>query len=182
MRAFVALTPSAEASGHLEEFLAVRRHAADFRWSDDFHLTLAFFEQLPEHASDDLTDRLAEICARHRPWTARIAGGGAFPHPDRAKVLWAGLRADDPDRLERLSSSCRHAGSAVGANVDGRRFTPHLTIARMVRPRQVSSWVRLLDAYAGPEFEVGSVSLFASHLGEGRGRRPRYEELARLSF
>lgn len=182
MRAFVALSPSAEASAHLEQFLAVRRDAAAFRWSDDFHVTLAFCDGLPERAVDDLIGRLAEICGRHRSWTGRIAGGGAFPHADRAKVLWAGLRTDDPARLQRLSSSCRHAGSAVGAAVDGRRFTPHLTVARMGRPQQVTPWVRLLEGYAGPEFEVGSLSLIASHLGEGRGRRPRYEELAELAF
>jgi 2'-5' RNA ligase len=39
----------------------------------------------------------------------------------------------------------------------------------------VSSWVRLLDAYEGPEWTTTTVSLIASHLGQGPRNRPRYE-------
>jgi 2'-5' RNA ligase len=39
----------------------------------------------------------------------------------------------------------------------------------------VSSWVRLLDGYAGPPWTVEGFALIASHLGEGPRKRPRYE-------
>ena len=45
----------------------------------------------------------------------------------------------------------------------------------MKHPGEVSDWVRLLDAYAGPEWISDEYSLIASHLGEGPRRRPRYE-------
>jgi 2'-5' RNA ligase len=112
--------------------------------------------------------------------TVRIAGGGAFPHPDAAKVLWAGLRTTDHAELVRMSEGARRAASAAGVAPDGQRFRPHLTVARMGRPRQVTRWVQLLDAYEGPSWQAGEWSLVASHLGEGPGRRPRYEEAARF--
>ena len=182
MRVFTAIVPDEPAAEHLDAFLDVRRQAGAFRWSDEFHLTLSFHADLPEHAVDVFIDRLAQVAARHRPQQARIVGGGAFAHPDRAKVLWAGLRPDDPAALARLAASCRGAGSTVGAAADGTRFSPHLTVARTGRPQQVSDWVRLLDAYEGPAFTVDRVSLVASYLGEGQGRRPRYEVLAKLPF
>ena len=39
----------------------------------------------------------------------------------------------------------------------------------------MSSWVRLLDGYAGPPWTVEEFALIASHLGEGPRKRPRYE-------
>lgn len=180
MRAFTAVLPPPEAVEHLDDFLSIRRDAAAFRWSDEFHVTLAFFADVLDHTIDELTERLAGIASRHQPMEARIAGGGAFPHPDRAKVLWAGLEIADTESLKRLAASARAAGSAVGAPPDGTRFSPHLTVARMGRPQQVSNWVRLLDSYAGPEFTIDRISLVASYLGEGRRRRPRYETLADL--
>jgi RNA 2',3'-cyclic 3'-phosphodiesterase len=58
--------------------------------------------------------------------------------------------------------------------VDGQRFRPHLTVARTRFPHDATSWVRLLDAYAGPPFEVTEVELVESHLGEGPRGRPRH--------
>lgn len=177
-RMFVAVVPSEAAAEDLDEFLSVRRDAADFRWSpaEQWHLTLAFMADVPDRSRDDLVDRLATTAGRHRAFTARVAGGGAFPHPDRAKVLWAGVEGD----LEALSRGARSAANASGAVVDGQRFRPHLTLARLGRPANVSRWVRLLDAYAGPAWTVDELALVASYLGEGPRRRPRHEVVATL--
>ncbi len=69
----------------------------------------------------------------------------------------------------------------VKVAVDGQRFRPHLTLARLGRPQRVTRWVQLLDGYAGPAWQVTSWSLVASHLGEGPGRRPRHETVATLA-
>ncbi|GAA1477700.1 RNA 2',3'-cyclic phosphodiesterase [Nocardioides aestuarii] len=181
---FVAMVPPAEAVEDLDAFLDVRRAAAPFRWTqpDQLHVTLAFLAAVPDRSLDDLVERLAAAARRRTPVTARIAGGGAFPHPDAAKVVWAGLRTTGTDHAElvRMSDGARRAANASGIAPDGQRFRPHLTVARTGRPRQVTRWVQLLDGYEGPSWRVGEWSLVASHLGEGPARRPRYEEVARV--
>jgi 2'-5' RNA ligase len=89
-------------------------------------------------------------------------------------VLWAGLDGD----FDALYRGARAAASTAGAAVDGQRFRAHLTLARLARPANVSRWVRLLDAYAGPTWTVDEVALVASYLGEGPRRRPRHEVVA----
>ena len=59
--------------------------------------------------------------------------------------------------------------------MDGARFKPHVTVARLKHPQEASSWVRLLDAYRGPAWVVDEVRLIASFLGEGPRNRPRHE-------
>ena len=179
MRMFVALRPPDEAVEHLDEFLAVRRETATFRWTqaDQVHVTLAFLAEVPDHRLDDLVERLERAAHRRTPVPTRVAGGGAFPHPSKARVLWAGLRLDQTGRTEvgRMATGARAAATKAGIAVDGQRFRPHLTVARLGRPAEVSSWVRLLDAYEGPEWTTSTVSLVASYLGEGPRNRPRHE-------
>lgn len=186
MRCFVAVLPPEEVRDHLDAFLEPRRAVAPFRWTapDQVHLTLAFVGDLPERRLDDLVERLERAASRRRAVRTSVAGGGAFPHAAGAKVLWAGLDLDPDDAVEvrRMADGARAASNRAGARVDGQRFRPHLTVARCARPTEVTPWVRLLDAYRGPEWTVDSFALVESHLGEGPRGRPRHEVVATFSF
>jgi 2'-5' RNA ligase len=183
-RMFVAVVPPDDVVEHLEEFLAPRREAAGFRWTvpDQWHLTLAFSANVPDRSYDDLVARLTRAAAKRSPMEARIAGGGAFPNVGRAKVLFAGVEtalepggATDGEELRRAATGARAALAKAGAEVDGQRFRAHLTLARMGRPVEATNWVRLLEGYAGPSWQIEEVALVGSHLGEGPRKRPRHE-------
>ena len=183
MRMFVAALPGEEVLADLEEYVAPRRESAPFRWTrpDQWHVTLAFLPDVPDRAYDELADRLATAAARRSPVGARIAGGTAFPHVGRAKVLAAGVETD-AEELERLSAGARHAATTAGVEADGQRFRPHLTLARLNRPVEATRWIRVLDAYRGPAWTVEEVALVASHLGEGPRGGARHEVLATFSL
>lgn len=180
MRLFAALVPPEDALEHLEEFLEPRRASGTFRWSavEQWHVTLAFYPDVAEHRVEDLVTGLEAAAGRRRAVAATVTGGGAFPHAAAAKVVWAGLETDDDAELARLATGCRGAAAPAGARVDGQAFRPHVTLARIGAPQEVTRWVRLLDAYRGPTWTADTVTLVASHLGEGPRRRPRYDVLA----
>ncbi len=183
-RMFVAAVPPAEAIEHLDEFLAPRREAAEFRWTpaEQFHVTLAFLPAVPDRKAEDLVERLGRAAARRTPFPTRVAGGGAFPNAARSKLLYAGLELTEDARteLDRAATGARAAATRAGIEVDGQRFRPHLTVARLGRPTDTTRWVRLLDGYAGPTFTVDRIALVASFLGEGPRNRPRHEVLEEL--
>lgn len=184
MRAFLALLPPPEVVEDLVEFLEPRRDAADFPFvaAERWHLTLAFLPDLEERRVDDVLDRLAGALEHREQATVRLAGGGAFPDPARAKVLYADVAGQPEARqeLDRLAVNARNAAAGAGARVDGQRFRPHLTLARLASARDVTRWLRVLDTYAGPDWTLDEVALVASHLGERTRRGPRYEVLATL--
>lgn len=187
----MGVVPSQEVVDHLDAFLDVRREAArpkngHWRWSlpEQWHITLAFAADAPERSLDEAYERLERAAAKRSAFEVRVAGGGAFPDPARARVLYAGVAgsneaadADVRERLVHLATGTRAALAKAGAPVDGQRFRPHLTLARLGLPEEVSNWVRLLDAYRGPTWRVDEIALIASHLGEGPRRTPRYEVL-----
>jgi 2'-5' RNA ligase len=176
-RMFVAAYPPPAAREHLEVFLQARQDAGAFRWTvpEQWHLTLAFFAEVPDRSLDSLMEGLERAASKRSAMGLAIAGGGAFPHIGRAKVLWAGLATGDRTELERLAKGCRAAGARAGSPASGGRFRPHLTIARINPPIEATKWVRLLDAYRGPAWRLEEIALVASHLGEGPRRRPRHE-------
>lgn len=180
MRAFFAVLPPAPVLDHLAVHLEPRRDAdteRTWRWTrtHHLHLTLAFLADLPDWTEEQLVADVAGWAGRQQPVRMSWAGAGAFPSPGEAKVMWVGVAGREArDRLTGWSRGLRGLASHVGADVDGQRFTPHVTVARSARRIPAGRWVQALDAYASPEFLVEDVALVQSHLG-GPGRSVRYE-------
>lgn len=178
---FTALVPPEAAVEDLEEFLAPRQEAEPgFRWTlaEQWHVTLGFMPSVADRNLDDLLDRLQRAGARRAPFRVGVAGGGALPNPARARILYAALEVDPAEELHRLATGARAAAVRSGAEVDGARFHPHVTLARIARPVEATRWIRVLDAYRGPTWTATEFVLIRSHLGEGPRRRPRYETVA----
>ena len=87
-RMFVAAYPPPDAVEDLDAFLDVRRDAADFRWTlaEHWHLTLAFLDDVPDRAQDELIERLDRAAAKRPAMTTTVAGGGAFPGAHHANL------------------------------------------------------------------------------------------------
>ncbi|MGZ8744163.1 MAG: RNA 2',3'-cyclic phosphodiesterase, partial [Nocardioides sp.] len=179
VRMFAALVPPDHVVEDLAEFLAPRQEAGtDFRWTapEQWHVTLAFMGSVVDRNLDDLVERLGRAAARRTPLDLTIAAGGAFPNPARAKVLFAGVDANGRESdLRHLAVGARAAATKAGADAEGGRFHPHITLARIGRPEEVTRWLRVLETYRGPTWRAAEVTLIQSHLGEGPRRRPRYE-------
>lgn len=180
VRMFVAVIPPAEVVEGIEEFLEPRRDAdPTLRWTEPYqwHLTLAFLPEVGARALDDLIERLTRAAARRSPFTVTLADSGAFPSPERARVLWLGATADPPESLSRLATGVRAASNKAGAVVEGGRFRAHLTLARVRKPQDATRWLRVLDAFGPVSWSAGSIELIESHLGQGPAGHPRYETI-----
>ncbi len=175
---FTALVPPPTVLGPLEEFVEPRREADPaVRWlpTDNWHLTTAFMESVPQRHLDRVLAGLAEVAGRTAPLDVTLGGAGCFPDPSRARVLY--LAATPADALERLSASCRQAVAHAGVEVDGARFVPHLTLARMRRPVEATRWLRILDEAPTSTWRAGELILIESHL---RDMTNRYEVVERF--
>jgi RNA 2',3'-cyclic 3'-phosphodiesterase len=188
MRLFVAVAIPAEVAGELEGAVAPLRDAwPGLRWTrrEAWHLTLAFLGEVNEAVVPRLTPRLERAAARHPSLSLAVGGAGTFPGAARARVLWTGVHGDRR-ALGALAASVAAGARRAGAPPaeEGRRFQPHLTLARCRAPVDARDLVAGLSGYAGSPWTAQKIYLIRSHLpgrhdGMAAGQaQPRHETLA----
>jgi 2'-5' RNA ligase len=187
MRLFVAVTPPAAALAELEAVVAPLRPGwPQLRWTstDAWHVTLAFLGEVDDGVLPGLRIRLERAAHRHPGRELSIRGAGAFSAAARARVLWAGIHAEQADRgssqaghaaLAALAASAAAGARRAGAPSpdEGRKYRPHLTLARSGEPADMRPLVQALAGFAGADWRATEVHLIRSHLHP----RPRYEIL-----
>ena len=184
MRLFVAVAVPGHAADELDGAVApLRQSWPALRWTgrDAWHVTLAFLGEVNETVSARLEPRLERAAARHPRLAVSLGGAGAFPGAGRARVLWTGVQGE-PRSLVALAASVAAGARRAGAPPaeEGRRFQPHLTLARCRAPVDARPLVDSLSGYAGTPWTAGEIYLIRSHLPGGRPHdRPRYETLGR---
>lgn len=178
MRLFAAVRPPQHVLDALGEFLAPRVEAdSTWRWTDpdQWHVTLAFMESVPVGVDLDVLEAVESTVRSLAPVRLTLRAGGAFPDVPSARVLYAAVSPSAA--LDQLARRVRSAVARAGARPQGGRFTPHLTLARTGRPVEATRWLRVLDGLPPQQWLADEVTLIESHLGQGRGGRPRYAVL-----
>ena len=164
-RGFLAVVPPPAVRRWAESRAeSVRRDGRGLRWMrpDQRHLTVQFLGRADDSLVDSLTESVAESVRRFPPFTLALGGGGAFPSPRRASVLWLGVTTGAAE-LAVLAGAINAATAPLGFAADDRPFRAHLTLARDNRPRDVRSLVEQLSTGpVGPPFTVDRVVLFDS--------------------
>jgi 2'-5' RNA ligase len=177
MRLFVALALPTAVLDDLDAACAPFRPLRDdLRWTsrEAWHITLAFLGEVTDLSLTRLMPRLERAARRHQPLRLSLSGSGAFPAAARANVLWSGLSGDRSelgDLAASVTAAARRAGAAPPDS--GRRYRPHLTLARCRAPADVRSIVAGLEEYQGPDWTAEEIYLIRSRLGG----QPRYETL-----
>jgi 2'-5' RNA ligase len=180
MRLFLAVELERELRRAIRDATAPLRAAApEAGWvaEDRLHLTLKFLGEQPETLIPRLTTAMSLIAARHWPVSMRLRGVGAFPNLRRPHVVWVGI-APDP-KLELLQHDVEEGCAALGVDVEGKPFRPHLTIGRLrgsedrATLREFAQIARRIAFRA--DALVSSIDLIHSTLTPAG---PRYERLA----
>ncbi|HEV2892013.1 MAG TPA: RNA 2',3'-cyclic phosphodiesterase [Frankiaceae bacterium] len=177
MRTFVAVVPPPPVLAPLVRAAGALRGSFAASWvpEERLHVTLAFLGEVSEDTARRVEEHLGEAAAEREPFALRLRGGGAFPRAARARVLWAGLDGD-LDALSSLARATRRAARAARVDVERKPYVPHVTVARLRRPADVSGAAAALDAVTSQVWTVTEVVLMRSVLGP----TPSYEPLARL--
>jgi len=104
---------------------------AEIRWVPpaNMHITIRFLGQVTEPMVQALQDALEQVTRKQAPFEAQAVGLGAFPDPEKPKVVWVGVEAEG--RLEQLYDAVSACLEETGFQTEKRPFRSHLTIGRV---------------------------------------------------
>ncbi|MCS7140401.1 MAG: RNA 2',3'-cyclic phosphodiesterase [Candidatus Nezhaarchaeota archaeon] len=96
---------------------------------ENLHLTLFFLGEQPPKIVEKVQEAMSTIS--FKPFVIKIQGLGAFPSPDRPRVIWVGV-VEGFDEVKRIYAELRPKLKAVPLRLEPESsFVPHITIARV---------------------------------------------------
>jgi RNA 2',3'-cyclic 3'-phosphodiesterase len=177
LRLFVAVDLPEQVRARLDQAMdPFRGRIPGARWTrpDAWHVTLKFLGATWPRVVEEVRAAVAASAVAVPSFESALTTIGAFPGPQRARVLWVGLH-DPGGRFGPLVQDLDERLEDLFAP-EKRGYTPHLTVARLTTPRKLDEFVPdLLDVSVASEpFPVDHLTLYRSHLSPSGAR---YEPL-----
>lgn len=165
-RLFIAADISEEARAIASELihdLRTKHTAKGVSWvrPENLHVTIKFLGDTDEQLEGKLTELLSDIASPSPRFKLRLDG----PEVLGKRVMSIKVATDTPaifDLEKRIDTGC----GSLGFKPEGRRFHPHLTLARIRDPRNAHAVIREFcdKQIARVEFDVGELVLYESKL------------------
>ena len=173
VRSFIAIELPEEIKQGLSQLEAQLKlgKQSSVKWVDPYsvHLTLKFLGNVPVNKIGDITRAIEDAVHGVSPFHLEVKDLGVFPNLRRVQVVWVGV-SGQLDRLCQLQQRIESNLAPLGFAPESRRFTPHLTLARVrdwappderQRFGQLIANARFETDYT---FEVEAISLMKSQL------------------
>jgi len=128
---------------------------------DSHHLTLCFLGDAPP---PDIRDVIAALAPIKCP-EMELPFEGLNTFGDK-KPRNLHIRLAATEQLKTLQRSISHAMRTIGFELEHRKYTPHVTLARLknAEPRDVAEYVEMMSPLDLPPLLVKGFTLFQSHL------------------
>lgn len=148
-----------------------RKDFPGFKWVSiaSIHLTLKFLGNVAENQLDPIKKELQRIADKQTAFRLSLKDTGLFPNIRRPRVVWVGL-GDDTETLIQLQEHIDSALIPMGFIPEKRKFTPHLTLARIpegLKPAELEDFGKQWTSAKirpGFNFAANSVNLMKSTL------------------
>jgi len=147
---------------------ALRGGLPGARWIDpeNYHLTLRFIGDIDGIAANEIASMLFRV--HRKPFEVTLQGLSSFG----GKKPRAVVAAVAPSRpLMELQAEVERLMQRVGLDPEGRKFTPHVTLARLrdASNRDVADYLSVRGYFPARAFTVDRFVLFSSRDSVGGG-------------
>ncbi|HML08160.1 MAG TPA: RNA 2',3'-cyclic phosphodiesterase [Xanthobacteraceae bacterium] len=154
--------------GVVQSLAMMRGGLPGARWIDpeNYHLTLRFIGDIDDGLARDIAGLLGRV--RRAPFELRLDGLSSFGGR-KPRALVAAAAAVTP--LMDLQAEHERLLQRLGLEPEGRKYTPHVTLARLrdSSSQQVAEYLTARAHYRSSSFEVSRFVLFSSRASIGGG-------------
>jgi 2'-5' RNA ligase len=139
------------------------------RWIDaeNYHITLRFIGDVDNATAADVEAGLEQL-ANGLPFAARLTHLGGFGG-NKPHALYAGVELNET--LARLQAAHERLLQRIGLPPEGRKYTPHVTLARLrgTPPEELARYLALSGRFTPLQFAVSRFVLYSSRDSVGGG-------------
>jgi len=173
MRLFTAIDISDEVRHNLGVLLDRLRPLAKLSWTmpDRMHITTKFIGEWPDDRLEEMKRALSSV-GSPGAFEVGIRDLGWFPNPRHPRVLWSGVHGGAA--LEALAHATEEAVCSIGVPREDRKYSPHLTLARLREPVPLADLRESIDLLDSTDFGAFRAPAFFLYLS----RSGRYTKLA----
>ncbi len=147
-----------------EEVSYVYRGLPGANWTrpENLHITLKFLGDTDEKKVCKIQEVLSSI--KHESFRIKLSGVGNFSKKGSGPIIW--IHINPLERLRELHRKVENKLNSLEIPGEKRKYTPHLTIARMKRYHhgRMEDYMNSFSQFESSEFEVNAFHLFSSQL------------------
>jgi 2'-5' RNA ligase len=138
------------------------------RWIDpeNYHITLRFIGDIDDRLASEVDGLFDQV--NRRPFDVRFGEIGFFGGRKPRAII---VTVDPVAQLVELQADLERLLRRVGLEPEGRKFTPHVTLARLrdSSPHQVADYLSARGAVFATPFRASRFVLFSSKASVGGG-------------
>ena len=141
---------------------------------EQLHLTVRFIGEVDGALFRDIKNILDEVSLAS--FSLQLKGVGYFPPRGAPRVLWIGLEKSEP--LQFLRKKIDSALLRVRVEPEGRKFSPHITLARLKNSpiQKIANFLAGNGLFSQEPFQVEDFKLYSSILSP-KGAYHRVERI-----
>ena len=148
--------------------------------TQNIHITLKFLGDTEETLIDEIENIMKNAVKDIKPFKVKLSGTGVFPNQNYIKVVWIGIL--NGEIISEIAGKIDGPLTKLGFERERRRFSPHLTIARVKTAKNKEKLMQIVNNYSDLEFnemEINSIKLKKSELTP---KGPIYKTLRDVEF
>lgn len=160
-RLFIAIEIPEKITEKIVKLQKELKKTIEAKWvkPDNIHLTLIFLGQIAEEKITSVEGALKSL--KFNQFNLRARGLGGFPNLKHPHVLWIGI--DESVELSKIQENLFNSLRSKGFRIEDRKFSGHLTLARVRSKIDSSSLIKNKNLDFG-EIKVKKIVLCESEL------------------
>ena len=145
---------------------------------EQMHLTVRFIGEVDGALFRDIKNILGEVSLAS--FILQLKGVGFFPPRGAPRVLWVGMEKSEPLQLLRKKIDSRLL--QVGVEPEGRKFSPHISLARLKNSpvQKIANFLAGNGLFSQEPFQVEEFKLYSSILSS-KGAYHKVERIYSLT-
>ena len=147
---------------------------------ENIHITLKFLGDTNEEYADRIDEIMKDAVKNSNPFEIKLKGAGVFPNQNYIKVMWIGI--ENGEQIGKIASKIDEKISELGFEKERRRFSAHLTIARVKSAKNKEKLLELIEKYRDIEFGSLKVDTIKLKKSELTPKGPIYTMLKEVKF